>query len=118
MTDRAKIIDYYFQRINNKDFEISEVRRDLEKNNYDEDEIRIIVKLVDNELQRRNLLYTNNRKANDLIYIGGTVTMIGIIITVGTYTGLIEMGNSFLIVYGPFFGGLSILLTGLAKRQR
>ena len=101
-----------------KDFEISEVRKDLEKNNFEEEEIKTIVRLVDNALQRKLQIVTNNKKANDLIYIGAITTLVGVIITVGTYTGLISMGNSYLIVYGPFLGGLSILLMGLAKKRQ
>jgi len=43
---------------------------------------------------------------------GAVLTFIGVGITLGTYTGLIDMGDSFLIVYGPFFGGISILFAG------
>jgi hypothetical protein len=118
MTDRAKIVDFYLQKITDNDFEISEVRKDMERNKFEEEEIKIIVRLVDNELQRRLLTATSNKKATDLVYIGTVITLIGVVITVGTYTGLIPMGDSFLIVYGPFLGGLATLFTGLAKRRR
>lgn len=117
MTDRAKIVNYYLQKIKDKDFEILDVRRDLERNSFDEEEIKIIVRLVDSELQRKLLTAEDNKKAIDLVLVGGVITLVGLIITVGTYTGVINMGGSFLIVYGPFFGGLSILFAGLAKRR-
>ncbi len=118
MEDRAKIVNFYLEKLSDKNFEISDVRRDLEKNNFQEDEIKIIVRLVDNELQRRELIKSNNKASIDLISIGAILTSLGAGITIATYTGLINMGNSFLIVYGPFLGGLSILMTGLAKRAR
>jgi hypothetical protein len=116
MKDRAKIVDFYLQKLSDKNFEISDVRKDLEKNSFDEAEIRIIVRLVDNELQRRLFIDSHNRKSFDLVYIGAILTFLGAGFTIATYTGLINMGDSFLIAYGPFLGGLSILMTGLAKR--
>jgi hypothetical protein len=118
MTDRAKIVDFYLQKISDTGFEISEVRKDLERNNFDNEEIKVIVRLVDNELQRRLLKSANNEKAKGLVFTGAVITLVGIAITFGTYTGLIDMGNSFLIAYGPILAGLSILFTGLAKRRR
>ncbi|MBX2967025.1 MAG: hypothetical protein KF845_12845 [Cyclobacteriaceae bacterium] len=37
--------------------------------------------------------------------------------TIGTYTGLIEMGDYFSLTYGPILGGLSILFYGLGRRK-
>lgn len=97
MTDRAKIIDFYLKMIADKDFEISDVRKDLERNKIDEDEIKIIVKLVDNELQRKLLTETSNKRVTDLAYVGTVITLIGLIVTEGTLIGLMPMGNSFLL---------------------
>jgi hypothetical protein len=115
--DRVKIVNYFIDKIEDKNFEIHQVRQELEKNNLDEEEIRIIVRLVDNELQRRLLLNTENKRSNDLIWIGLILTAIGMGITIGTYTGIINMGDHFLITYGPFLGGLSILFGGLARSR-
>ena len=116
--DRAKIVDYYTQKIEDKDFEIYQVRQELEKHNFEEEEIKVIVRLVDNQLQRRLQDRSSNSKSNELIWIGAALTAVGALITIGTYTGIIDMGNSFLIVYGPFIGGISILLGGIAKRRK
>ncbi len=114
---RAKIVDYYIQKLDNKDFEIYDVRKELEKNNVGEEEIKVIVRLVDNELQRHLRTKTNNDRSNDWVWIGSILTVVGAGVTIATYTGIINMGNSFLIVYGPFLGGLSILLGGIARRR-
>lgn len=97
MTDRAKIIDFYLKMIADKDFEISDVRKDLERNKIDEDEIKMIVKLVDNELQRKLLTETSNKRVTDLAYVETVITLIGLIVTEGTLIGLMPMGNSFLL---------------------
>ena len=115
--DRAKIVDFYLQKINEKDFDISQVRKDLEKNNIAEEDIKAIVRLVDNELQKGLVNKPVSMAPTQLIIFGGIITAAGLIITIGTFTGLIDMGNSFLIAYGPILGGISLLLSGLAKRK-
>jgi hypothetical protein len=114
---RAKIIDFYLEKAQHEGFEIDEIRRDLQTKNFDEEEIKVIVRLVDNEMQRRMFHKTEGKKSNHLISIGWIVTAIGACITVGTYTGLINTGHYFILAYGPFLSGLSILVTGLAKRK-
>ena len=118
MNDRAKIIDHYLQQLDNPDFEITQIRSDLERNNFDEDEIRVIVRLVDNELQRRQLTSSRYKNAGELVWVGGILTALGAGYTIATYTGLINMGNSFLLVYGPILGGLSILVAALARKGK
>ncbi|HEX5168089.1 MAG TPA: hypothetical protein VFW11_02875 [Cyclobacteriaceae bacterium] len=115
--DRAKIVDFYLQKLENKDFEIYQVREELVKNNIDEDEIKIIVKLVDNELQQRLRANAVGESSNELVWIGSILTAVGAGVTIATYTGAIDMGNSFLLTYGPFLGGLSILFGGIAKKK-
>ena len=53
--DRKQLIDHYLQRLTEKGFEIYDVRRELEKKNVEEEEIKIIVRAVDDELQARLL---------------------------------------------------------------
>ncbi len=114
---RARIIDHYLKKINDEGFDVYQIRKELEKNEVDEEEIKIIVRLVDNELQRELTRKMDSNRTKPAILIGLILTTIGAGITIATYTGIIDMGNSFLIVYGPFFGGLSILVGGLAKRK-
>lgn len=109
------MVDFFLQKIDDKTFEISGVRKELERNKIDEEEIRIIVKLVDEELQRRLLASSSHKRSQEIVYAGAALTLVGVLITLGTYTGVIEMGHSFLVVYGPFLGGLSMMVVGLAR---
>lgn len=115
---RAKIIDHYLQKINEEGFDVYQIRKELEKNNVADEEIKIIVKLVDNEVQRGLKRKMESDSVKPVILIGLILTTIGAGITIATYTGIIDMGNSFLIVYGPLFVGLSILVGGLAKQRK
>lgn len=112
---KENIVNYYMEKSTHKDFQINQIRKELQARGIPDEEIRIIVKIVDNAVQRRELNKSYNVKANEIAIAGGILTFIGAGITIGTYTGFIDMGNSVLIVYGPFFGGLSLLITGLAK---
>ena len=116
--NRAQIVDYYIQKIDNKEFDIYQLKKELKEKNIEDQEIKVIAKLIDNEIQRRLSLKSNKKKAVSLIYIGLILTFIGAFITVATYTNIIEMQNNYLIVYGPFFTGLSILFIGIAKSKK
>ena len=116
--DRAKLVDFYLAKIHDKDFEIYQVRQELEKHNIDEDEIKVIVRIVDNAHQKLVLAKAGNTRANEIIWIGLVSMIAGAGITLATYLRIIDMGNSFLIVYGPFFFGLSLLSVGLARRKK
>ncbi len=64
------MIDHYLQRLTDKGFEIYDVRRELEKQNVEEEEIKIIVRAVDDELQAR-LLKSANADYAESIYPHG-----------------------------------------------
>jgi hypothetical protein len=113
--DREKIVDHYLSKVNDKDFSIYDVRQELERNKVDEQEIKVIIRLVDNELQRRITSKSAVRKSKEIMWFGGVITTAGLILTIGTYTGVIEMGNHFLLAYGPILGGLSILFYGMGR---
>ena len=51
--DKERVLVYYFDKISDKTFELDQVRKELEKADFDEVDIRWVVKEVDNEIQRR-----------------------------------------------------------------
>ena len=114
--DRKQTIDHYIQRLSDKKFEIYQVRKELEQQNVDEAEIKLIVRAVDDEIQRR--LHTRNSKdyAGEFIRFGVILMIIGGLITAASLLHLVNTKNLLFLAYGPFFIGLSILLVGLFKR--
>lgn len=114
---RAKLIDYYVEKSLDSDFEIDQIRKELSAKNIDDEEISIIVRIVDNEVQKRVITNSSGKKSNELVYVGLFLTVIGAGVTIGTYAGWFNTGNSFVIAYGPFLGGISIFLTGLNKSK-
>ena len=112
------MVDYYIQKLEEEDFQIIQVRQELERNNVDDQEIKVIVSLVDRELQKRQVLKAKDRRSNEFLWLGAVLMFLGAGITLGTYMGLIDMGNSFLIVYGPFLSGLSTFVYGIAAKSK
>jgi len=116
--NRARIVDYYLEKVDGKNFDLFDARKEMEKNQVDEQEIKTIIRLLDNELQRKMIYEAQRKQANAIFWIGVVVSSIGAVITLGTFFGFIPMGNSFLLAYGPFFSGLAIMFSGLAKKRR
>lgn len=113
---KEEIINYYLQRLDEKDFEISQVRRDLEKRNVEPEEITSIVQIVDNELQRYIKYKSKKTKGNKMTWAGVFLMTAGVGITFLTYNGIIDLGNRFILSYGPFLGGLSLIFLGQSHK--
>ncbi|KYG75074.1 hypothetical protein EV198_0394 [Roseivirga ehrenbergii] len=114
---RAKLIDYYIEKSQSPDFQIDQIRKELEPNNIPEEDIRAIVKLVDNHILNSAFTKNSKNRSTELIIAGAILALLGVGVTIATYTGLINLGDNFLVVYGPFFGGVSMLFGGLAQRK-
>ena len=115
---RAKLVDYYIDKSKEPDFQINQIRKELEAKNIPDEEIKAIVRLVDNYIQMNHITKSSNKRANEFIIGGIFLALFGAVITIGTYTGLINTGNSFVIMYGPFFVGLSFIFGGLAMKRK
>ena len=67
--NRAQIVDYYIQKIDNKEFDIYQLKKELKEKNIEDQEIKVIAKLIDNEIQRRLLLKFNKKKLSALFIL-------------------------------------------------
>ena len=114
---RIDTIDYYLDKIKNTKFELDQIRPELESKNYDPEEISLIIELVDNAIINAEISKSNNIGANELIWVGAILSIIGGIVTIGTLTNLIHSTNTIIIAYSPFVSGLSILGLGLSKKR-
>ena len=115
---RAGLVDYYLKESLKPDFEIDQIRKELEPKGVSEDDIQAIVRLVDNDIQRRELNKSSRNKSKEYIGVGALLTIVGLVITIGTYTGTIAMGNSFLLMYGPIIVGLSLMIGGWVESNK
>ncbi len=116
--DTKQRIDHYIQRLSDKNFEIYDVRRELEQQKVDEEQIKIIVRAVDAELQGRLLRTTKPDYTSLFIRMGIILILIGLVLGLANVVGIINAGVFFMFAYGSFFGGISMLLIGMFKRKK
>jgi len=116
--DTKQRIDHYIQRLSDKNFEIYAVRRELEQQKVDEEEIKIIVRAVDAELQTRLLRSTNPDYTALFIRMGIILMLVGLALGLAAVVGMINAGVFFIFPYGAFFSGISVLLFGMFKRKK
>ncbi len=83
----------YFLHEKRKGMGFSEIRKSLVENHVDEDEIKFIINTIDDQILIEERLKSQNNKAKELIYIGPFITIAGLILTLGTLTGVIYMGD-------------------------
>ncbi len=116
--NRAQTIDTYFERIDTGELEFSKLRKTLEANYIEKSEIDAIVPIIDRKLIRAVEIRSEQKQGKNLFYGGLLLASIGLVITVGTLTGLIDLNGIGIIAYGPIAGGLITCLVGKAKMNR
>ena len=113
-----KWVDHYIEQSTRADFQLSQIRKELKIKNIPEEEIKLIIRFVDDAIQKRDVEKMSNSRARDLIVAGSILLGLDVVITLGTYTGLIPMGNHFLISYGGIFFGGSLISAGYAMKKK
>ena len=115
---RRQLVEHYCSQIASGKIEFSDVRKSLETERYSEEDISVILERIDRDLDRMAIVKAEKHQGRQMLYLGLFVMLIGIFITVGTYTGIIDFGNNYIIAYGPALGGLGLALVGAVKMNR
>lgn len=115
--DKGKILKHYFDRIGDKNFELDQVRRELESADFDEADIRWVVKQVDNEIQRRLFAGSSSNYKFELTGWGVIISLIGIILIFLTRLEVIDYSYGGWINYGVLLSGLSLFFTKKVKER-
>ncbi|GAA4829644.1 hypothetical protein [Algivirga pacifica] len=113
---RADIIDHYLLKVIEEKLPLHKIRPELEEHHVPDEEIRIIVRFIDEELQRQVIKESRKKKSRALTRVGLFLVVVGMGITIATYTGWIDMGDEFLIAYGPVLSGMSLVMAGRVRR--
>ena len=116
--NRAKTIDSYFEKVDSGELEFSKLRKTLEEKGIEKNEIDIIVPLIDRQTIRANEVKADRAMGKNLFYGGSILAGVGLIVTIGTLTGLINLNGIGIIAYGPIAGGLITTMIGKAKMNR
>lgn len=73
---RANIVDHYIGKLSDPHFEIDQIRKELEGKDMPDEEIRVIVQLVDNELQKQLLAKSTGKRSNEFVVVGMITTIV------------------------------------------
>jgi hypothetical protein len=116
--NRAKTIDTLFEKVDSGELEFSKLRKTLEAQNIEKSEIDIIVPFIDRKIIRATQIKAEREKGKNLFYGGLILAGVGLIVTIGTLTGLIDLKGVGIIAYGPIAGGLITSMIGKGKMNR
>jgi len=112
----SELIGYYIERVQRGEITFDKVRPELVQRGITENDIRTIVRQVDEELQNRML--SGHNSSNRLIVGGIVVLTIGLIITVSAYAGLFSTIRAYIgFGYVPILAGISMIISGIRRRN-
>lgn len=96
----------------------SEIRNELTQRGVDEEGVRIVIRSIDNKILSGEYSKTANSKKSAFFWIGLVVFLLGLFLTLGTYTGVINTGNSYIVAFGPLLGGLFLMSSGTIRSKK
>lgn len=106
--DKGKIIDHYTEEIASGRKDFAQVRADLKTLGYEEEYIDQVIRYIDNKLISGDFQKVNKRAGREYFYVGLFLLAAGLIGSLGTYFGIIDVGNAYVITYGPIIVGLGM----------
>lgn len=116
--NRAKTIKKYFEKIRDGEMELSGLREVLVSNGIETDEINVVIKQVDKRLIRNEIIAAENKRGKELFYVGIVVVVAGLLVTLLSFTSIMDLKGYGIITYGPICGGLVTAMIGKSKMNR
>lgn len=122
LNDSGKTLDlfkleeeYLPQRKAGKDF--SEIRKELKSRGLDAIGIRILFDSIERQLIT-DKLEKQAKQRNVALQYGGLVFMVlGGLVSLLSFLGVIGIQGTYVIAYGPFFGGASMVAVARSQRK-
>ena len=111
--DYNDLIDYYVG-LKLKGTDYTTIREELKQRNINDDAIKTIINDIDDVIIHEEWDKIRKGKQREYYIFGLFLAALGLFITFATYTGFINLGDSYIIMYGPFFSGIFLML--YAKR--
>lgn len=113
-----EIVQLYFEKIKSNEMDFSNVRAELVKQDYNNEEINVILKRIDRHLRQDVVIKSENDKGKYMVITGLCFIVLGILITVLTYTRVFDLGKFYIIAYGPVVFGFLLASIGKLKMNR
>jgi len=96
----------------------SQIRSRLTERGLSEEEIKSIIRAVDERVLRAEIDQGNREKAKSWYRIGLALAVTGLLLTIGTNAGWIFHGTPRWIIYSPFFTGILLMYYGRRLQQK
>ncbi|WP_299799515.1 hypothetical protein [uncultured Maribacter sp.] len=116
--NRIETIKTFVEKVASGQMEFSELRKTLENQGLQTDEINIVVGQVDKRAARAAQMKEVNANGKNIFYGGLVLAGAGLIFTIGTFTGLIDLKGYGILAYGPIAGGLITAMIGKSQLKR
>ncbi len=107
--------EYLPQRKAGKDF--SDIRKELKSRGVDAQGIRILFDSIERQLITDKLEKQAKQKNLALQYGGLVFMVLGGLVSLLSFLGIIGIQGSYVIAYGPFFGGASMMAVARSQRK-
>ncbi len=107
--------EYLPQRRAGKDF--SEIRKELKYRGLDAIGIRILFDSIERQLITDKLENQAKQKNLALQYGGLVFMVLGGIVSLLSFLGVIGIQGTYVIAYGPFFGGASMMAVARSQKK-
>lgn len=111
---RKEYVTEYCDKIRSGHLEYSNFRKELQLRIMDSEDIEIIMKRVDRDLSHMAAADITRSKGKQMFYGGLAIMACGILGTTTTYLGILDLGDQFILAYGPALG-LGMAVVGMHK---
>jgi len=106
---------YHGKKVDGMDF--SQIRKELKEKGIEENDIKNIVREIDNKILAGDVKKVGKIKARELRLIGWTLMIIGGVATLGTYIQWFDVKGYHIVAYGPVIAGY-LMIVAARKAQR
>jgi hypothetical protein len=112
--------NYFTSRIFKEEMAFDEVRKYLENEGLDEEQIKLIVRQVDKEVHQNLMIRSKRLVLDRIINYGYLLTLIGLTTTIGTIVGFIRSPTNYILIiaYGPLTIGPILIFAGVRRKKR
>jgi hypothetical protein len=113
----SELVQYFVDRVQRGEITFDRIRPELNQRGIAENEIKVIVREVDEKLQ--NQLLSGQSSYAQLIVVGIVVVAIGLVLTIGVHTGIVTSIRSYVLLFGyiPIVAGVSMIFVALRRRK-
>jgi hypothetical protein len=131
MIQRADYLAYFLEKSKEKNFDLSAIRKEMTAANRPEEEIKSVVRAVDEVLVQRAVasngpewlqkLRTRGLRlsGSGLIMVGGTIIAFGVLLTIVSFVkNIMGITEHYYVHFGPMVWGFFIVLAGIARKSQ